>query len=233
MALTIGAPLHTATDAQHTAGPLALTDQHRAALIVAERVGTTDKASAYSVLQALGLAHDTLSRPAGTRYNDPIPKRQRLQEQARQRAAENPSVVPHGTISGYDYWSCRCIECSGVRAEYDHGRLPERRWPWTVPECGSVRGAQAHYRAGQELCPVCRAWSAERHAKTRTAAGARCGTASGAQMHRNLGERICDRCRQAECDAARGRYTPTGNAPGRPRARQAPLQGAKTRQVAR
>jgi len=72
-------------------------------------------------------------------------------------------------------------------------------------ECGTPPGAQAHYRAGEELCDVCAAWSAERHARTRIPPGARCGSRAGAQKHRDLGERVCPQCRQAESTASRGR----------------------------
>lgn len=33
---------------------------------------------------------------------------------ARARAALDPSVVPHGTASGYTYWGCRCPRCLGA-----------------------------------------------------------------------------------------------------------------------
>lgn len=87
----------------------------------------------------------------------------------------------------------------------------------TLPDCGSVRGAQAHHRSGEALCDLCQAWADERHRKTRTPPGSRCGSATGAQMHRGLGEAICEECRVAENAASNSRYIPTGNPVGRPR----------------
>ena len=65
---------------------------------------------------------------------------------------------------------------------------------YTGPDCGSIRGAQEHHRAGEPLCELCQRWSDERHASTRVPAGSRCGTPAGAQMHRQLGEKVCERC---------------------------------------
>lgn len=84
-----------------------------------------------------------------------------------------------------------------------------------MPDCGSEKGAQAHHRADEPLCPVCEAWAEKRRARTRVPHGSRCGTPAGAQMHRQLGEKICGPCHTAENDASRARYTPTGNPPGR------------------
>jgi hypothetical protein len=30
---------------------------------------------------------------------------------ARERAKADPSVIPHGTTTGYSYWWCRCPQC--------------------------------------------------------------------------------------------------------------------------
>lgn len=89
-------------------------------------------------------------------------------------------------------------------------------------ECGSEKGAQAHHRADEPLCPVCQAWAEKRRARSRIPHGSRCGSPAGAQMHRQLGEKICDPCRTAEAAKARARYTPTGNPPGRRRTPQRP-----------
>jgi hypothetical protein len=34
-----------------------------------------------------------------------------IRDRARRRAQEDPSLVPHGTLSGYTYWACRCAAC--------------------------------------------------------------------------------------------------------------------------
>lgn len=34
---------------------------------------------------------------------------------ARARAAADPSLIPHGTSSGYVYWGCRCIPCTAAQ----------------------------------------------------------------------------------------------------------------------
>lgn len=39
-----------------------------------------------------------------------INRRSRMK--AQERAKADPTVVPHGTLSGYDYWGCRCDGCS-------------------------------------------------------------------------------------------------------------------------
>lgn len=31
---------------------------------------------------------------------------------ARVRALADPSLIPHGTVSGYGHWGCRCAPCS-------------------------------------------------------------------------------------------------------------------------
>lgn len=62
------------------------------------------------------------------------------------------------------------------------------------PECGTIKGAQAHHRAEEPLCELCEAWSDERHRRTKVAPGSKCGTPAGAQMHRQLGEKVCPRC---------------------------------------
>jgi hypothetical protein len=36
----------------------------------------------------------------------------RSRARAQQRAKADPTLVPHGTPSGYDYWGCRCDACS-------------------------------------------------------------------------------------------------------------------------
>lgn len=36
----------------------------------------------------------------------------RSRAKAQERAKADPTVVPHGTLSGYDYWGCRCDGCS-------------------------------------------------------------------------------------------------------------------------
>lgn len=44
------------------------------------------------------------------------------------RAAADPSVIPHGTVSGYRNWGCRCAECraagSAATAYSKSRRLP-------------------------------------------------------------------------------------------------------------
>ena len=35
-----------------------------------------------------------------------------VRARAQARAKEDPSIVPHGTPSGYSYWGCRCGDCS-------------------------------------------------------------------------------------------------------------------------
>ena len=48
----------------------------------------------------------------------------------RQRAAEAPELIPHGTIGGYTNWGCKCDACLEKWAAYiESYRL--RRWGHT------------------------------------------------------------------------------------------------------
>ena len=42
----------------------------------------------------------------------------KARKRAKERAAADPSLVPHGTYRGYTYWGCRCVECRGASAAY-------------------------------------------------------------------------------------------------------------------
>lgn len=44
-----------------------------------------------------------------------------LRSGARERAKENPEIVPHGTSSGYTYWGCRCDKCKGAKSRGGRG----------------------------------------------------------------------------------------------------------------
>ncbi|HTJ31916.1 MAG TPA: hypothetical protein VL738_01670 [Dactylosporangium sp.] len=60
---------------------------------------------------ALGPADETellrmlgLPQPLGLRQK-------RLRAAARERGRLHPELIPHGTVSAYDYWQCRCLTC--------------------------------------------------------------------------------------------------------------------------
>lgn len=50
--------------------------------------------------------------PADCRCSSTTCRKRRARIAARAAAAADPSVVPHGTSSGYVYWGCRCADCT-------------------------------------------------------------------------------------------------------------------------
>ena len=64
-------------------------------------------------------------------------RRQRM----RDRARAHPEDVPHGTISGYDLWGCRCDECARRQAD--------RAKAWRKSESGSASNNQSSTRSQQ------------------------------------------------------------------------------------
>jgi hypothetical protein len=51
----------------------------------------------------------------------------RAVQRARARGAEDPTLIPHGTPSGYDYWGCRCDDCSDVNTRAGREEREKRR----------------------------------------------------------------------------------------------------------
>lgn len=64
--------------------------------------------------------------------------------------------IPHGTVSGYNYWGCRCDKCQDARREY-YGM--ESRIEY-LARVFKEHGARA-YVSGRCRCDDCRAHSAE------------------------------------------------------------------------
>jgi hypothetical protein len=101
-----------------------LSTRRRAAVAVCDRA--VDASDAATLLAALGL--DQSLRPVRRR----VPHvagcvcqscRSLISTQnARAAAAADPSIVPHGTVNGYDRYKCRCDGCKGARSEYDARR---------------------------------------------------------------------------------------------------------------
>jgi hypothetical protein len=60
-------------------------------------------------------------------------------DRARERAVADPSLIPHGTPSGYHYWGCHCRECAEAR------RL-----------CDAANDARARIRDGRPLTDFAR-----------------------------------------------------------------------------
>lgn len=104
------APLHHAPSA-----PSIIT----AAVCAAHRSARHD-ADETELLRALGLAPDPQSKAPIPGVMTPKAARQKAtREAARKRGAADPSLIPHGTPSGYDYWGCRCDVCCTVRRDSD------------------------------------------------------------------------------------------------------------------
>lgn len=130
-----------------------------------------------------------------------LPEQARQDYRAARRVCDAARRAADGASAGIDV---RSIAMLLADLELLEGIALAKGAFWTAPsdeerpppslECGSVKGAQAHHRAGEPLCTVCQAWSDERHLRTTIEPGSRCGTPAGAQMHRQLGEKVCGRC---------------------------------------
>jgi len=51
----------------------------------------------------------------------------RMRANAKARSAEQAALVPHGEISGYTYWGCRCEKCGRARRSYDRAYRQQQR----------------------------------------------------------------------------------------------------------
>ena len=96
-------------DRADSLGPGRLTpaQERRAARIVCER---TDRADALEVLRMLGLT-DPEPAPTPPAATLEAARTQTQRANAQTRGQANPELIPHGTVSGYDYWRCRCLTC--------------------------------------------------------------------------------------------------------------------------
>lgn len=101
--------------------------RHQAAKVVCDLAATAQNAA--PVLAALGLVAGDLkplrlvgtvatkTRP-GTSLTHPEAcgckacRQRRWRDAAREKARLDPSIVPHGTASGYNYYGCRCDDCA-------------------------------------------------------------------------------------------------------------------------
>jgi len=72
--------------------------------------------------------------------------------------------LPHGTVSGYIYWGCRCEPCTQARRDY-YGHQVRAEY---VAEKWKDHGASAYKRRGCR-CDVCREAMAETKRRYRAA----------------------------------------------------------------
>lgn len=65
------------------------------------------------------------------------------------RGRANPELIPHGTLSGYTNWKCRCYPCRDAQLERQRAYRRER-------EIGKIedRKAWLDHLADCTLCPV-------------------------------------------------------------------------------
>lgn len=82
------------------------TPGHITAAVCAVHRHALDDADELELLQALGLA----PRSQSTRRLR-AQRRQAQERDARERGKTDPTLIPHGTASGYEYWGCRCVPC--------------------------------------------------------------------------------------------------------------------------
>jgi hypothetical protein len=62
-----------------------------------------------------------------------------------ERARQDPSIIPHGTLGGYSNYSCRCDECQDVRRSYRMGvSLAEIKALRSVDSCPICGQAATH-----------------------------------------------------------------------------------------
>jgi hypothetical protein len=85
---------------------------------------------------------------------------QEYKARAQARAAADPSVVPHGTVSGYDYWGCRCNACARTKSARNRELYVQGRKVYGGPVPHGTRNGYSNYKC---RCAECRgAWSASR-----------------------------------------------------------------------
>lgn len=105
-------------------------------------------------------------------------QRRQSRDRARERARQDPSVVPHGTSTGYGYWACRCADCTAAATAATgtsrHGtRAKAGADPSLIPH-----GTHNGYLSYGCRCPDCRevhadymrAWNKRRADAARAAA---------------------------------------------------------------
>lgn len=59
----------------------------------------------------------------------------------------------HGTITGYNYWKCRCERCTEKNREYHQAR---RKTAGTLPMPASAHGTDNGYKYYKCRCDECR-----------------------------------------------------------------------------
>lgn len=58
-------------------------------------------------------------------YRDAAHQRE-VRAAARKRGIADPSLIPHGTLSGYQFWGCRCSACRARVAQAWRERAARR-----------------------------------------------------------------------------------------------------------
>ncbi len=67
--------------------------------------------------------------------------------------------IPHGTISGYSYWKCRCQQCAEASRTYARQALTRRKKRLAAYPDSPSHGTPSAYNAGCRCTPCREAWT--------------------------------------------------------------------------
>lgn len=109
--------------------PTAPETLRHAVLVACDRADNGSNAA--HVLEALGLTTAAEGMAPGVRGHHrgcqcSSCRSTRTRNKARRRAAQDPSVIPHGTENGYMHYGCRQECCTTAHADYARERYQEQ-----------------------------------------------------------------------------------------------------------
>ena len=101
------------------------TGDQQAVLVACDHALSRDDATL--ILEAVGLTQVAAGMSPGVRGHRRgcqcrSCRSMRARAKARRRAAVDPSIIPHGSEEGYQYYACRCDPCTDAHADYARDR---------------------------------------------------------------------------------------------------------------